>query len=137
MGLYLCVFEGNDELEGVEVGSYADFNFFRETVTQVVENGKPGAVCPLLYAHSDSDGEWTSQDAHYLLEEFSKIKNVMSQHPPIEFNSEWKKDVARVYGIRPQTLLDCFFDIDGELLVDRFEQLAQLSIATGNSILFQ
>ena len=37
MGLYLCVFDNDDELEGVEVGSYSDFDFFRSTVTELLE----------------------------------------------------------------------------------------------------
>lgn len=39
MGLYLCVFDDDIELEGVEVGVYEDFNFFRDAVTATVEHG--------------------------------------------------------------------------------------------------
>lgn len=42
MGLYLCVFEGDDELDGVEVGSYADFGAFRSAVATHVEGGIEG-----------------------------------------------------------------------------------------------
>jgi hypothetical protein len=138
MGLYLCVFdESGDELEGVEVGSYEDFNFFRDAVIATVEKGSAGSVCPVLNNHSDSDGEWTSLDAHNLIAELDKAAEVMSQYPPAEFNSEWKKQTARLFGLNPQTLLDCFFDIDGEPLVDRVRQLAQVSISSGQPILFQ
>lgn len=138
MGLYLCVFDNvGNEIEGVEVGAYSDFNFFRDAVIATVENGEIGAVCPVLNTHSDSDGEWTSEDASLLLVELAKITEVMRQYPAIEFNSEWKKQVAQTLGIRPETLLDCFFDIDGEPLVERLGQLAKLSISCGQPILFQ
>lgn len=137
MGLYLCVFDEENELEGVEVGSYADFNFFRDAVTATVEKGNAGSVCEVLNTHSDSDGEWTSEDARRLLAELAQIKEMMQQYPPIEFNSEWKKETSRILGITPKTLLECFFDIDGEPLVDRLEQLAQISMASGKPILFQ
>ena len=39
MGLYLCVFDEDEELEGVEVGSYSDFEFFRSSVTELLEQG--------------------------------------------------------------------------------------------------
>ncbi|QYG08027.1 Imm70 family immunity protein [Janthinobacterium sp. PAMC25594] len=137
MGLYLCVFDGDEELEGVEVGSYADFNFFRDAVAATVETGTVGTVCPVLNTHSDSDGEWTSQEAERLLAELMQIAEVLCCYPPVEFNSEWKKEVAKTFGLCPQTLLDCFFDIDGESLVARLKQLAQISISSGQPILFQ
>ena len=138
MGLYLCVFDDSDnELEGLEIGSYADFNFFRDAVISAVEKGNAGTVCPVLNDHSDSDGEWTSEEAQSLLLELDKIAEVMRQYPSVEFNSEWKKQVAKTFGISPKTLLDCFFDVDGEPLVERLSQLAQVSISSGQPILFQ
>lgn len=138
MGLYLCVFdELGDELEGVEVGSYADFNFFRDAVVATVENGAAGTVCPVLNGHSDCDGDWTCEEANRLLAELAQIAEVMRRYPPVEFNSEWKNQVAKTFGIAPETLLDCFFDIDGESLVGRLQQLAQVSIVSGQPILFQ
>ena len=138
MGLYLCVFDdAGDELEGVEVGAYADFNFFRDTVVATVEQGNCGSVCPVLNNHSDCDGEWTSREAGILLSELEKAGEVMRQYPSVEFNSEWKKEVAKMFGIFPKTLYDCFFDIDGEPLVERLRQLAQVSVSSGQPILFQ
>jgi len=138
MGLYLCVFdEADNELEGVEVGSYEDFNFFRDAVVVAVENGKAGSVCPMLNTHSDDDGKWESEDAGHLLTELSQIAEVMRRYPPSELNSEWKKEAAKTFGISPNTLLDCFFDIDGEPLVERLRELAKVSISSGQPILFQ
>ena len=39
MGLYLCVFEGDEELDGLEIGSYADFNVVREYIVRQLEDG--------------------------------------------------------------------------------------------------
>lgn len=72
-----------------------------------------------------------------MLAELTQITEVMRQYPPVEFNSEWKKEVAKTFGLSPKTLLDCFFDIDGEPLVERLGQLAQVSISSGQPILFQ
>lgn len=138
MGLYLCIFDDADnELGGVEVGSYGDFNYFRDIVISTVEKGRAGTVCPLLINHSDSDGEWRSEQARDLLTELGVIAKIMRAHPPVEFNSAWKKEVANTFDLHPQSLLECFFDIDGELLVERLVQIAHLSISTGQPILFQ
>lgn len=137
MGLYLCVFDGDDELDGVEIGSYADFNFFRDAVTAYVENGSSGSSCPVLINHSDCDGQWSSRESRVLLDELAKIGQVFKEHPPAEFNSDWKKSVAKTFGLVPRTLLDCFFDIDGEPLVERLTQLAQVSTSSEKPILFQ
>src|SRR5206468_1590548 len=58
MSLYLCIFRGDEEIEGVEVGSYADFGRFRDTVAEKLEDGRQGSRFPLLQLHPDSEGEW-------------------------------------------------------------------------------
>ncbi|HEX7888958.1 MAG TPA: Imm70 family immunity protein [Ramlibacter sp.] len=137
MGLYLCVFDGDDEVEGVEVGSYSDFNVFRDAVTATVENGQPATVCPVLISHSDCDGVWTRDEAKTLLAELSHAEGVMRRYPPVEINSPWKKEIAGMFGIKPETLADSFFDVDGEPLIERLKQLAQKSVEVGQPILFQ
>jgi Immunity protein 70 len=137
MGLYLCVLVEDDEAEGVEIGSYADFNFFREAVTAVVENGAAGSICPVLVNHSDCDGEWSTQEAEKLLGELEKIRICFLQLPPVEFNSSWKTDVAKLIGLVPKNLGACFFDIDGEPLLTRLGDLARCSIEKNSPILFQ
>jgi hypothetical protein len=137
MGLYLCVFKGDEEIEGVEVGSYADFNFFRDAVVATVERGQAGNVCPVLINHSDSDGSWSPDEAATLLSELKLIEKTLNEHPPGEFNSPWKKEVAKTFGITPKSLLDCFFDVDGEPLVARLRELAQVSVSNHTQILFQ
>lgn len=137
MGLYLCVFDGDQEVEGVEVGPYADFNFFRTTVVAAVENGQLGSRCPTLTTHPDSDGEWSHAEASQLLGELDLIEEQLSEKPPIELDSPWKKRVAKAAGFTPKNLLDCFFDVDGEPLVRRLRGLAEKSAQKRLPILFQ
>jgi hypothetical protein len=137
MGLYLCTFDGAEEVDGVEIGSYADFNFFRDAVVAAVENGKRGSQCPMLVEHHDSDGEWSSDESSRLIVELDLIGKTFRELPPVDFNSEWKKKVATALGLRPRNLLDCFFDVDGEPLVDRLRALAEKSVQRGTPILFQ
>lgn len=137
MGLYLCIFDGDDELDGVEVGSYADFNFLRDQVVAVVEDSKFGTRCPVFVTHSDSDGEWTPEQAPFLMRELELIETRFANASPLEFNSEWKAGVAKAFGLKPQNLLDCFFDVDGEPLIKRLKGLAALSIEKRVPILFQ
>jgi len=137
MGLYLYIPDGDDELDGVDVGGYADFGAFRDAATAVAENGVPGSVCPVLINHSDCDGEWTPEDSAALLKELQIIETRFRDAPPIELNSDWKKDVARKRGLKLTTLYDCFFDVDGQPLVARIQGLAQLSIVHNLAIRFQ
>jgi len=137
MGLYLTIFDGDEELDGVEVGSYADFGAFRDAATAVAENGDPGSVCPVLINHSDCDGEWVPEDSAALLKELQIIETCFRNARPIELNSDWKKDIARRRGLKLTTLYDCFFDVDGEPLVERIRELAQRSIVHNVAIRFQ
>jgi hypothetical protein len=138
MGLYLCVFDSDgEEVDGVEVGSYADFNLLRDTVIAVVESGDMAARCPVLVKHSDCDGQWTPDEASLLLTELDLIQTAFANASAIALNADWKKAVAKKSGIDPKSLLDCFFDIDGEPLIKRLRGLAAVSIETNSPILFQ
>jgi len=137
MGLYLCIFDGTEEIDGVEVGSYDDFGFFRDTIASVVEGGQPGSRCPTLMNHHDSDGEWSSAEASQLIAELDLIGIAFCKRPPVEFNSDWQKRLAKAIGLVPKTLLDCFFDVDGEPLLDRLRGLAEQSVGRELPILFQ
>ena len=138
MGLYLCIFDDNDEeVGGVEIGSYADFNFFRDTVIETVEKGDAGSICPVLILHSDCDGIWTPAEATALLEELEIVEKVLKDRPPVGFNSPWQTEVAKTFGIVPVNLLECFFDVDGEPLVERLKGLAVVSAKRRLSIMFQ
>lgn len=137
MGLYLAIFEDDEEIEGVEIGRYSDFNYFRDTVVNELEKGEAGSKFPTLNLHSDCDGLWTPEEAVDLEKELEEIAKVFERLPPIEYNSEWQKDVAKTFGIKPNNLLECFFDVDGEPLLERLIQLAKLSQEQELPILFQ
>ena len=137
MGLYLCVFDDEQELDGVEVGSYADFNFFRGSVTNTLENGQAGSLCPLLINHIDCDGEWSVEEVNSLQVELEKIEQAFKALPPTEYNSEWKKSVAKNIGLKPKNLYECFFDVDGESIIERLKGLIEKSIESNQPILFQ
>jgi hypothetical protein len=137
MGLYLAVFKDDEELNGLEVGGYSDFGFFRDTVVAIVENGVPGSRCPTLILHSDCDGQWTPSHAVALERELRLVTTRFRECPPVPLNSHWQRLVAGTFGIRPQSLYDCFFDVDGEPLLERLISLARLSQDTNLPIQFQ
>lgn len=138
MGLYLCVFDDDEEeLEGVEVGNYADFDVFRTTISNRLEGGVYGSRFHTLMMHSDCDGEWSPDEAHKLSAELKTIARELSAFAPIPLGDGWKKSVARMYGLSPKSLDECFFDVDGESLFDRLQQLCSVSIERGLPILFQ
>ena len=67
MGLYLCIFASDlddEEIDGVEVGAYDDFDLLRTTVAQQLEAGHWGSRFPVLMSHPDSDGEWSPKEAY-------------------------------------------------------------------------
>jgi hypothetical protein len=137
MGLYLCVFEEEDEIDGVEVGSYADFNALREYVTRELEGGRSGTRFPTLVIHSDSDGEWSPADSRILSTELAELALEMQQRPPVPFTSEWQRFVAKSNGLTPKNAFESFIDVDGQFLLDRMQGLAKLSAERDLPILFQ
>lgn len=138
MGLYLTIFDDNDEeLDGVEVGSYLDYDLFIQSVIKYVENDKQGSVCPVLTLHHDSDGEWNSTDAVELLAELQKIKEIFKQTALVKHNAPWVAHVMKEIGLMPSNAYESFIDVDGEFLIDRLIELAGLSVRTQFPILFQ
>jgi len=137
MGLYLTIFDGDVEIDGVEVGSYSDFNYLRDIIVNKLESGLAGSRFPTLNLHSDCDGEWSSEDALTLEMELKKITQEFEKLPPVPYNSEWQNEVAKTFGIKPKSLLECFFDVDGEPLLERILGLTKLSQELKLPILFQ
>ena len=137
MGLYLAVFDDATELDGVEVGTYADFSAFRNAVVQTLEGGTAGAQFPTLILHSDCDGQWSPSEAAALEKELEIISTRFRELPPTALSSEWQKQAAKTFGNQPQNLYDCFFDVDGESLLERLIGLTKLSQVKNLPILFQ
>ena len=141
MGLYLCVFrsdEVDDEVDGVEVGSYDDFHDFRLAVAQGLENGQWGSRFPVLMLHHDSDGEWTPGEAVALAGELQVIETEFAALPARGFVAgSWQAKVAGSLGLAPKTLRESFIDVDGELLVERIRELAVTAAKLGVPISLQ
>jgi hypothetical protein len=137
MGLYLAIFDGDDELDGVEVGSYADFGRFRDSVVANVEGSRAGLRCPTLILHSDCDGEWSPFEASKLEEELRLIAQEFQRRPAAPMDAGWQVEVVRFCGLRIDNLYDCFFDVDGEPLIERLISLAKLSQERKLPITFQ
>src|SRR5258705_4475112 len=108
MGLYLCIFDEDEELDGVEVGAYGDFGVLRDCVVRELEAGKAGSQFPTLILHSDCDGEWSSREAAELEKELETISEEFRRRPPIALTSDWQKQVVKEFGLRINSLYDCF-----------------------------
>ena len=77
MSLYLCVFDDETEVAGVDVGAYADFGEFREAILQL-EAGRWGTRFPTLMNHPDADGQWDVQDLAALRAELANSRERVS-----------------------------------------------------------
>lgn len=140
MSLYLCVFDFSDtyenEIMGVEVGSYAYFNVFRDCISKYVENDRRGSKCPYIMNHNDSTGVFTPEDCKNVLHELSLIKNVFLNIPTnndiIEQNSHLLQDKNLC-----ENLADLFVDIDGCNLIEQLELICKCSIKTNLNVYFQ
>lgn len=138
MGLYLCVFDGDNELDGVEVGSYSDYGDFLDTISTKLEGGAPGTRFPTLILHSDCDGEWSSREASVLAQELIIIERELRELEPRAIPEDsWQSEVARIMGLHPVTMEDTFFDVDGEPLIQRLIQLCRVAQRVDRPILFQ
>ena len=135
MGLYLTIFDNGDEIDGVEVGMYADFAAFRDAVVSL-ERGVAGSRFPTLILHSDCDGEWTPEQSAALEVELRTIAVEFAVMPAVPLDG-WKSQVAKLLGLRPTSLSDCFFDVDGEPLLERLIDLSRLSQDRNLPIIFQ
>ena len=137
IGLYLCVFDGDEELEGVEVGLYADFDVVRQYVVNHLESGHAGVKFPTFILHSDCDGEWGYEECQRLKLELREISAALKQRPPLELGEGWQKDVARSIGLTPRNAFESMIDVDGEFLFDRLEGLVEVALNHRLPILFQ
>jgi len=135
MSLYLSIFAGDRELDGVEAGPYADFNALRHTILQ--EISAADAAFPTFLGHSDCDGEWSPSDCVLLRRELAAIAIGLKQRPAIGFTSAWQAEVARSIGLSPRNAFECFIDVDGQFLLDRLQHLAEVAVQQHLPILFQ
>ena len=122
MGLYLCIFDQNEEdICGVEVGLYSYFGEFRDLVSKFTNKdfiskvlrrkSKFSLPMTTLLNHSDCDGSWN-------VEEYVQLKMELEE-------------------IKPENLFECFIDSDCEFLIDRLIKLCDLAIQENRPIIFQ
>jgi hypothetical protein len=137
MGLYLAVFDDDKEVDGVEVGPYADFDSLRDYIVKNLEGGQAGSKFPTLIIHSDSDGEWSVSDCLKLQKELTEIISTMKTQAPLPFVSEWQRNAAKSVGLVPRTAYESFVDVDGEIVLDRMQYLTNLALERQLPILFQ
>jgi hypothetical protein len=137
MSLYLCIFDGDREVDGLEVGAYADFNALRAEIAREAGWEKAVRAYPTLLGHSDCDGAWSPADCILLRSELAALGTALRAAPPIPYAPGWQAEAARSAGLRPTSAYECFVDVDGALLLDRLSDLAEASIALNLPILFQ
>ena len=141
MGLYLCVFasaDDDEEIDGVEVGSYDDFYALRTAVANELEGGDWSSRFPILMSHSDSDGEWSANEAGELSNELRTIKKELLLRPSHGFQTDsWQADVAKTIGLSLESRVDDFIDVDGESLLMRLINLAEIAVRDDLTISFQ
>ncbi len=137
MGLYICIFDGDEEIDGVEVGAYADYNALRDYTVRELEAGRAGSRFPTFVLHSDCDGEWSLADCERLQGELAEIVTVLKERPAIKFVSDWQKVAAKSIGLDPQNAFESFIDVDGELLLERLQRLVDTALERRLPILFQ
>jgi len=137
VGLYLCVFEDDEDLDGIDIGGYDDFHALRESIAKKLENGSWGSRFPVLMLHSDCKGEWSVDECRALDAELATIIAEGSKLPPTQLTERWQAGLAKLLGIQPQTMVDSFFDVDGEPLLQRMRDLCRLAIERKQPILFQ
>jgi len=137
MGLYICIFDGEDDVDGVEVGAYADYNALRDYIVCELEAGEAGSRFPTFVLHSDCDGEWSLADCEKLKGEISEIVTALKNRPAIKFVSDWQKSVAKSVGLIPKNAFESFIDVDGEFLLERLQSLVNNALRLRLPILFQ
>jgi hypothetical protein len=137
MSLYLCIFDEDNELDGVEVGTYHDFGVFREVVVRQLEEGNAGSKFPTLILHSDCDGQWTPDQCRELEKELNLIADSFNKLPSVGYHSKWQQEVGDQLALKPRTLYDSFIDVDGEPLIERLINLCKLAQNRSLPILFQ
>lgn len=136
MGLYLCVFRGDDELEGVEVGSYDDFERFRNAARAL--DRAVFRKFGTLRSNIKPNTVWSPREAVRLARELTALGAELRRLPPRPLPpGSWQEQLASERGLAPASLYDCFFDVDGEPLVERMLGLCRVSAQAREPVLFQ
>jgi hypothetical protein len=106
MSLYLCIFNDDEEVDGVDVGAYSDFSYFRKIIAEVLENGQAGSRFPTLLLHSDCEGEWSVVDCSKLQKELEIINAELKEYPPKAFFLNGSKKLQIRLGCGQKTFVN-------------------------------
>lgn len=136
MGLYLCVLDGCEDLDGVDVGTYDDFARLRTYIAETVESGSRGSEFATLQQHRDSRGSWTAGDCARLDLEIERLRTELRGRPAIPLVG-WQAEVAKQMGFAPSSAYDSFIDPDCEPVLDGIQRLARVAVQRGLAIQFQ
>ena len=68
---------------------------------------------------------------------FGALSEGFHNCPPIAFNAEWQKQVARSIGLRPNSFYGSLIDVDGEPLLAHLLLLCNIAMEHRQPILFQ
>lgn len=137
MGLYLAIFDDEDEIDGVEVGFYSDFELFRGAIREKLEDNYNGSRYPTLMNHVDCEGEWSPAECKTLYIELKDILQKFEKLEPFTHEDNWQAELISSDGLAMNSLADCFIDVDGEPLIKRLMSLCEVSIQHDLPITFQ
>ena len=136
MGLYLCVFREDEELLGVDVGSYDDFERFRDAAR--ARDRRMFRRYGALRVNMSPTTHWSPREAARLAGELVHLREALRQAPAQPFPSgSWQAARAAELGLAPTSLAECFFDFDGGPLFDRLLELCRVAVEAREPILFQ
>jgi hypothetical protein len=136
MGLYLCVFRGDEELLGFDVGSYDDFERFRDEAR--ARDRRVFRRYGVLRVNMSPTTHWSPRDAAKLASEVVHLREALRGVPARPFPpGSWQAARAAELGLAPASLADCFIDLDGASLFDRLLALCHVAVEAREPILFQ
>jgi Immunity protein 70 len=136
----LCLYipgPDDDELDAVDFGSYGDFGRFRDAVAGHLEPLGWGTRFPVLMFHVDDDGVWTPTEAADLERELLTIDAEFAQLPPEPLPAGWQTRLATEFDLVPAALNECFFDVNGDPVLERMVGLCRLAVRENVPIIFQ
>ncbi|HTD29720.1 MAG TPA: Imm70 family immunity protein [Xanthomonadaceae bacterium] len=131
------MFDGEEEVDGVQVGHYSDFNTLRDYIVGELERGQAGTRFPTFVMHADCDGEWSTSDCGKLRIELAEIVSAMKLRPPVSMTSDWQKQVAKFAGLVPQSAFESFIDVNAEFVLERIQCLVDTALERHLPVLFQ
>ena len=140
MALQLAVRQGDQEIEGFELGSFVDFDRFLNHVVQTLEDGNAGSKFPAVSNGPDRDesegDDWSVKYCERLRAELTTLTAAMKAQPPVPFVSGAHKKAAQSKGLTPGNAYESFINAKGEFLLDGLQRLVNAAVDRKLPILF-